>query len=136
MYFWELVKKVVRQVEDLSFFYFFYFFYKKVKKSIKKYFQLFLMLWMGDDANHVALLGFKGPFNSTISFQGFSLSLSQGNTLSLQKLCPSRCSNLLSPHLASPSVLGSSTLGFSVTAFEAVLANSMLVVPSAGVGLM
>jgi|SRR5712671_2944386 len=90
MYFWELVKKVVRQVEDLSFFYFFYFFYKKVKKSIKKYFQLFLMLWMGDDANHVALLGFKGPFNSTISFQGFSLSLSQGNTLSLQKLCPSR----------------------------------------------
>ena len=46
MYFWRLVKKVVWQVEDLSFFYFFYFFtkkWKKVKKSIKKYFQLFLM---------------------------------------------------------------------------------------------
>ncbi len=46
MYFWALVKKVVWQVEDLSFFYFFYFFtkkWKKVKKSIKKYFQLFLM---------------------------------------------------------------------------------------------
>jgi len=46
MYFCGLVKKVVQQVEDLSFFYFFYFFtkkVKKVKKSIKKYFQLFLM---------------------------------------------------------------------------------------------
>jgi len=41
MYFWGLVKKVVWQVEDLSFFYFFYFStkkWKKVKKSIKKYF--------------------------------------------------------------------------------------------------
>ena len=45
---------------------------------------------MGDDANHVALLGFEGPFNLTISFQGSSLSLSQGNTSSLQKLRPSR----------------------------------------------
>ena len=41
MYFWGLVKKVVQQVEDLSFFYFFLLFYKKVKKSEKKYKKVF-----------------------------------------------------------------------------------------------
>src|SRR6266851_2904529 len=41
MYFWGLVKKVVQQVEDLSFFLLFLLFYKKVKKSEKKYKKVF-----------------------------------------------------------------------------------------------
>src|SRR5713101_6389450 len=41
MYFWALVKKVVQQVEDLSFFLLFLLFYKKVKKSEKKYKKVF-----------------------------------------------------------------------------------------------
>jgi len=58
MYFWGLVKKVVQQVENLSFFLLFLLFYKKVKKSEKKYKKVFSTFPDGGgDGNGILLEG-------------------------------------------------------------------------------